>query len=163
MYKIGRKKLNKSFSCNSCCLAVIIRLLFNPHDALWLWHRRKWFVIVAYFKMASQRDSRVKVYALLRAGHKISQVVRRAGSSRNSKDCWGSWELARCHSRDCFEWHPASCHNPQQLFNHCLYVCWHLSQHNQQHDLTRRKHQLKTKFMYFCCIILISKNTKYVV
>ena len=24
------------------------------------------------------------------------------------------------------EWHPANCHDSQQSFDHCLYVCWHL-------------------------------------
>ena len=33
-------------------MAVVIRLLFNPPDALWLWHERKTFIIVVYFKMA---------------------------------------------------------------------------------------------------------------
>ena len=43
----GPKKFNKIFGYHSDCLAVIILLLFNLPDALWLWHRRKKFVIVA--------------------------------------------------------------------------------------------------------------------
>ena len=50
-YRVDRKKMSKTFSYNFGCLAVIIRLLFNPLDALWLWHRIKRFVIVVYFKI----------------------------------------------------------------------------------------------------------------
>ena len=57
----AKKKLNKTFSNNSGCFAVIIWLLFNSQDALWHWYRTQRFVIVVYFKMASQRDNRVKV------------------------------------------------------------------------------------------------------
>ena len=96
----------------------------DPHNYLWLLHRRKRFVIVVYFKMAPQGDNRVKVSALLHAIHKVSEVANLAGVSRTtvlaiieahelwrryqqtcrqwSKDCCGSWQLARCHSRDCF-------------------------------------------------------------
>ena len=75
----ANKNLNKTFNYTCGSLAVIIRLLFNARDALWLWHRRKRFVIVVYFKMTRQRDNRVKVSALLRKGHKVSE-----------------WNLARC-------------------------------------------------------------------
>ena len=54
--------MKQTLSYNSGCLAVIIRLLFYPTDALWLWHRRKRCVIAVYFKMAPQRDNRVKVF-----------------------------------------------------------------------------------------------------
>ena len=40
------------------------------------------FVIVVYFKMAVQRDNRVKVSALLRAGHKVSEAANLVGVSR---------------------------------------------------------------------------------
>ena len=43
---------------------------------------KKKVVIVAYFKMAIQRDNRVKVSALLRAGHKVSEVANLVGVSR---------------------------------------------------------------------------------
>ena len=38
------------------------------------------------------------------------------------------WIVTACnrHSQQSLEWHPASCHNPQQSFDHCLHVCWHL-------------------------------------
>ena len=51
------KKMNKTFSYNFGCLAIIIRLLFNPLNALWLWYRRKKFVIFVYFKMAERQSS----------------------------------------------------------------------------------------------------------
>ena len=34
-----------------------------------------------------------------------------------SKNCCGSWQLARCHSRNCFEWHPA-------MFVNVLYLAF---------------------------------------
>ena len=52
-YWVGRKKWNNNFSYNSGCLVVIMQLLFHPPDVLWLWHRRKKFIIVVYLKMAS--------------------------------------------------------------------------------------------------------------
>ena len=66
---------NNTFSYNSGCLAVIIRLLFNPSDGLWLWHRRKRFVTVVYFKMVPQRNNRVKVSAVLSAGNLESRCL----------------------------------------------------------------------------------------
>ena len=36
---------------------------------------KKRFVIVVYVKMASERDNRVKIFALLRAGHKVSKIA----------------------------------------------------------------------------------------
>ena len=66
--------------------------LLNPPNALWLWHRRKKIVSVVYFKMASKRDNRVKVSALLRAGHKWvrSQTFVRcfAQPSTRSRSAW---------------------------------------------------------------------------
>ena len=72
VYNCDKNKPN--FCHNSGYLAVIIRLLFNIHDALWLWHQRKGLFIVVYFKMTPHRDSRVKVSALLRAEHKVSRL-----------------------------------------------------------------------------------------
>ena len=77
-----KKKINKTLSYNSDCLAVVTRLLFNALDALWLWHWRKRFVIVVYFKMTPQRDNRVRISALLRAVHKVSEAANLAGVSR---------------------------------------------------------------------------------
>ena len=37
-----------------------------------------------YFKIAPQRDNRVKVAALLRAGHKVSEVAKLVGVSRTT-------------------------------------------------------------------------------
>ena len=120
-YRMGQNKLNKTLNYNSGYLAVIIRFLFNPPDALWLWHRRKRFVIVVYFKKAPQRDNRVKVSAFLRAGHKPcrsrttvyaikkcmddgERVNRRADSGwQTVVNRCRSGQLAECHSRDCFE------------------------------------------------------------
>ena len=62
------KTLNKTFSYNSGCAVVIIRLLFNPHDVLWLWQRGKSFVIVVYFKMA-ERQSRESFCTSSRGSH----------------------------------------------------------------------------------------------
>ena len=62
----GPKKLYKSFICNSCCLAVVMGLLFKSPDALWLWHLRKRLVIVVYFKTTPQRVNLAKVSAFLR-------------------------------------------------------------------------------------------------
>ena len=115
---IGRKKLNTIFIYNFDRSAVIIRLLYIPLDALWLWHWRKRFLIVAYFKMAPQSYSRVKFSALLRADHtkpcwSISHNCFRDQEAHGrwrryqqtcrqwSKDCCGSWQLAWCHSRNC--------------------------------------------------------------
>ena len=42
----------------------------------------KGFVIVVYFKMAPQRESRVKVSVLLRARHKVSEVANLVGVPR---------------------------------------------------------------------------------
>ena len=78
-----RKILNKTSSYNSGCLAVINWVLFNPPDALWLWYRRKRFVIAVYFQLAPQRDNREKVSALL-AGHKVSDVANLVGVSRTT-------------------------------------------------------------------------------
>ena len=44
------KKLNKAFSYNSGCLAFIIRLWFNPPDALWLWHWKKGVLLLCISK-----------------------------------------------------------------------------------------------------------------
>ena len=76
----GAKKREQNFSYILGYWAVIIRLLCNPLDALWLWHRRKRFVIVVYFKMAPQRDNRVKAFAL-HAGRKVSEVANLVGVS----------------------------------------------------------------------------------
>ena len=48
----AKKNLNKIFTYDSDYVTVIIRILFNLLDALWLWHWGKKFVIVVYFKMA---------------------------------------------------------------------------------------------------------------
>ena len=45
---------------------------------------KKRFVIVGYFKMAPQTDNRVKVSALLRAGHKVGEVANLVGVSRTT-------------------------------------------------------------------------------
>ena len=74
-YRVARKKLTRTFSYNSGSLAVIIRFLSDPLDALWLCHRRKRFLVVVYFKLAPQRGNQVKVSALLRAVHKVSEVA----------------------------------------------------------------------------------------
>ena len=42
------------------------------------------FVTVVYFKMTMQRDNRVKDFALLRAGHKVSDVAKLVGVSCRS-------------------------------------------------------------------------------
>ena len=100
----GPKKNEQHLYYNSVCLAVTIRLLFNPYDALW--HRRKRFVIIVYFKMAPQGDNRVKVSAFfvqdtkwvrsqalsgclaqpstLSKAHGRQVVNRRAGSGRKA-------------------------------------------------------------------------------
>ena len=118
-YTAKTEKIEQNFYLQFCCLAVIIRLLFNAPDALWLWHRIKRFVIVVYFKMAPQRDNWVKFSALYRVGHKASEVANLVGVSHTtiyainkrmndgegqtcsqcSKDCCGLWQLAGCHSR----------------------------------------------------------------
>ena len=56
----GQKNLKKTLSYHSDYLAVIVRLLLNSLYALWLWHRRKRFVVVMYFKMEPQRDNQWK-------------------------------------------------------------------------------------------------------
>ena len=81
---LAEKKMNKTFSYKSGCLAVIIRLLFTRTDALWQWHQRKRIVILVYCKMAQQRENRVKVSALLRAGHKVSEVANLVGVTRTT-------------------------------------------------------------------------------
>ena len=53
-------------------MAVIIRLLFSPPDALR--HRRKKFVNVVHFKRSPQRNNRRKVSALVCEWHKVSEV-----------------------------------------------------------------------------------------
>ena len=75
----GPIKIEQTFSYNSGCLAVIFRLLFNAPDAQWLWNQRKRFVIVVYFKMALQRENRLKVSALLRGRPKVSEIVNLVG------------------------------------------------------------------------------------
>ena len=45
---------------------------------------KKKVVIVVYFKMASQRDSRVKFSALLRAKHKVSEETNLVEVSRTT-------------------------------------------------------------------------------
>ena len=81
----GPKKMEQNFSYNSGCLVVIIRLLFNsPNACSVMWHQRKRYVIVMYFKMAPQRDNWIKVSALLRAGHKASEVANLVGVTRTT-------------------------------------------------------------------------------
>ena len=145
----GPKRVNKTFSYNSGCLAVFIRFFLKSPDALWLWHRRKRFVIVVFFKMAPQRDNQVKVSALFCAGYKVSEVANLVGlaqPSRRSRSTWTiakistdvqavverllslEWHSAKCPSngipqaKQSLEWDPASCHDPQQSFEHCLHV-----------------------------------------
>jgi hypothetical protein len=45
---------------------------------------RQRFVYVVYWKMPAQRDKRVEVSALLRAGHKVSKVVNLVRVSRTT-------------------------------------------------------------------------------
>ena len=78
-----KKNLTKTFSNNSGC-SSIIRFLFNPHDALWLWFWRKRFAIVAYFRLTPQWDNREKASALLHAEHKVSEVANLVGVSRTT-------------------------------------------------------------------------------
>ena len=94
----GPKKLNKTFSYNYGCLAVII-----------------WFIIVVYFKMAMERGNRVKASVLLRTGHKVSEVANLVSVSRTtstrSRSAWArvkvltgaqavvERQLGGCHSR----------------------------------------------------------------
>ena len=99
MYRVSRKKLNKTFSCNSGYLAVIIRILFNPHNILWVWHRREKFVIV-YFKMTPQRDNRVKGSAVLRAGHKLSEVTNPVGLAQPCTRSSSAWTMSKVSSTD---------------------------------------------------------------
>ena len=81
--------------------------------------------------MASQRDNRVKVSALLIAGHKVSEVanhVSLAQQSMRSRSAWAmvnvSTDMQAVVERLLYlEWHPASYHDPQQSFAHCLHVC----------------------------------------
>ena len=80
---------------NFSCLAVTIRLLFNPPDALWLWHWRKGFVIVVHFKMTPQRDNRLKVSALLRAWNDVSEVANLVGFAQSSTRSRSAWTVAK--------------------------------------------------------------------
>ena len=75
--------------------------------------KKKTFVSVLYFKVARQRDNRLKVSALHCAGHKVNEVTNLVGLSRTtvrcqqtcrqwSKDCCESWQLVECHLTDCF-------------------------------------------------------------
>ena len=93
--------------------------------------------------MTPQRDNRLNLSALLRTGHKVSRVAnlvgvsrttvfaikkrmdggegvnRRAGNDRKTVVDYDSlWE---CHSRNCFEWHPAICHDSQQYFDQFVF------------------------------------------
>ena len=76
-------------------LAVSIRFSYNPFNPLWLWHRIKRYVFVVYFKMTPQRDKWVKVSALLRAGHKVSDVAN-AKSSTRSRSVWSMAKVLTC-------------------------------------------------------------------
>ena len=60
IYRVVRKKLNKTFSYNSGCLAVIIRLLFNSHDGLRLWHRRKCSLLLCISKCLRRETTESK-------------------------------------------------------------------------------------------------------
>ena len=81
--------IEQIFSYNSGCLVVIIRLLFNHSDALWLWHQRKRFVDVVYFKMALQRENRVKVTSS--CGKRVSEVANLVRESRTRR----AWARAK--------------------------------------------------------------------
>ena len=53
------------------------------------------FVIVVCFKMAPQRDNRVKVSALLRVGHKASEIVNLVGLAQPSTQSRNAWTMAK--------------------------------------------------------------------
>ena len=91
----AEKKMNKTSTYNSGCLAVIIRLLFNQPNALWLWRRRKRFVIVMHIEMSRQRDTRVKLYALLRAGLEMTVVANLVGPAQPSTRSRSAWTMAK--------------------------------------------------------------------
>ena len=70
-------------------------LFFNPPDALWLWLRRWRFVIFVYLKMAVQGDNRLKVSALLHAGHKVSEVANLVSLAHLSTRPRSAWTMAK--------------------------------------------------------------------
>ena len=72
--------MNKTFSYNSNYLAVNIRLLFNPRSVTVTSKKKTSFVV--YFKMAPQRYNRMNASALLREGHKVSEVSNLVGVFR---------------------------------------------------------------------------------
>ena len=75
----GPKKMNKSLRYNSGCLPVIIRLCLTHSMLCDCYIKEKKVAIVVYLKMIPQRDNSVKVSALLRAGHKVSEVANLVG------------------------------------------------------------------------------------
>ena len=78
------KKLYKTFSYNSGCLAAIIQFcltypIFCDCDI----KEKLMFIIVVYIKIALQRENRVNVSAFLRAG-KVREVANLVGVSRTT-------------------------------------------------------------------------------
>ena len=58
--------------------------------------QKKRFVIVVYFTMAPQGDNIVKVSALLRVGHKVSEVAHLVGLAQPSTRSKSTWTIADC-------------------------------------------------------------------
>ena len=119
---MGWKKSNKTFSYYSGCLAVIIKLLFNSLEALRLWHWRKKFALLCIPKWLRSETIECKFRHFfvrdIKWGRKPCQDVpnnllrdqeahgrwRRCQQTHRqwSNYCCGSWQLASCHSRNCF-------------------------------------------------------------
>ena len=60
---------------------------------------KKEVVIVVFFKMSPQSDNRVKVFALLRAGHKLSEIANLVGFAQPSMQTLGRWRRCQQTSR----------------------------------------------------------------
>ena len=57
--------------------------------------KKKFFFVVVYFKMTAQRDNRVKVSAILRAGHKVSEFANLVGLAQPSTRSRSVWTIAK--------------------------------------------------------------------
>ena len=97
---------------------LFIQISFNPPDALWLW-QRKMFAIVMYFIIAPQRDNQVRVSALLRVGQKMSETTNLVSLAHPSTWSISTWTMAKV-STDVHavvdrllshQWYPASYHS----------------------------------------------------
>ena len=99
--RAGQKKLNKTFSYNSGCLAVIIWLLFNPHNAVTVTLKKK----ICYCCVL-QYDSTERIkykFCTSSSRHKVSKVTNLVGLaqpstwfySKESREKWRLYEWAQ--------------------------------------------------------------------